>query len=131
MLKSFIISAIAIVLVLCFLSSTQHIFAAYDPFKKVCNSTPNSTVCQDTEPVPTNDPVITLIKAAVEVISYLTGAAAVILIVISGIKFATSGGDSNAVSSAKGTLTYALVGLLITVVAQLLIVFVLNYIQVS
>ena len=131
MLKSLTFSLIATIIAVCFISSTQHVFAAYDAFHNVCSLNSSSAVCQDTEPVPTTDPVITLIKAAVEVISFLTGAAAVILIVISGIKFATSGGDSNAVSSAKGTLTYALVGLLIAAVAQLLIVFVLHYIQVS
>jgi len=104
---------------------------AFDAFGTVCSKTPKAAVCQDTSSTPSTDPVITLIKAAIEVISWLTGAAAVILIIISGIKFATSGGDSNSVASARGTLIYALVGLLITVVAQLLIIFVLNYIQVS
>lgn len=65
-------------------------------------------------------------KTAVMILSYVAGIAAVIMIVVSGLKFLTSGGDSNAVSSAKNTLVYALVGLVIVAIAQVIVHFVLN-----
>lgn len=65
--------------------------------------------------------VITAIKAAVTVLSIIIGAAAVIMIIISGLKYITSGGDSGKVSSAKSTLTYALIGVIIAAMAQLLV----------
>lgn len=70
--------------------------------------------------------IYTTIKTAVNVLSFLAGAIAVIMIIISGIKFVTSGGDSAAVSSAKNTLIYAIIGLAVVALAQVIVHFVLN-----
>lgn len=66
------------------------------------------------------------IQAAVEILSIVVGIAAVIVIIVSGLKYITSGGDSGKVSSAKSTLVYALVGLAIAALAQFLVHFVLT-----
>ncbi len=47
----------------------------------------------------------------------LAGVAAIILIIWSGIKFLTSGGDPLKVEGAKKTLTWAVVGLVIVLMA--------------
>lgn len=70
--------------------------------------------------------VYTTIKTAVNVLSFLAGAIAVIMIVVAGVKFVTSGGESNAVSSAKNTLVYAIIGLVVVALAQAIVHFVLN-----
>jgi hypothetical protein len=62
----------------------------------------------------------------VQVLSFVVGAAAVIMIVVAGLKYVTSGGDSAKVGSAKSTLVYALIGLAIAVLAHLLVIFVLK-----
>lgn len=67
-----------------------------------------------------------ILKAVVQIISVLAGVITVIMIVISGIKFATSGGDSSKVASARSSLMYALVGLVVTVLAQVIVRFVLT-----
>jgi hypothetical protein len=64
------------------------------------------------------------VKTAVNILSYVAGVASIIMIVIGGIKYAASGGDSNAISSAKNTLLYAVVGLVIALLAQALVRFV-------
>ncbi|HVA11277.1 MAG TPA: pilin [Candidatus Dormibacteraeota bacterium] len=69
--------------------------------------------------------VTNVIKAVVTVLSIIVGAAAVIMIVLSGLRYITSGGDSAKVSAAKTTLIYALVGVVIAALAQVLIHFVL------
>lgn len=69
--------------------------------------------------------VSTLIKAVINILSIIIGIAAVIVIILSGLKYITSGGDSNGVSNAKNTLTYALVGLAVAALAQILVNFVL------
>ena len=108
--------------------------AAGNPFIPVCNGSnntgtdaSNSAVCKDVNSQ-SNDknPIIKIIKAAVSIVSYITGAAAVILIIISSIRFVTSGGDANNVAQAKNALLYALVGVAITVAARAIISFVLN-----
>jgi hypothetical protein len=48
------------------------------------------------------------------------------MIIVAGLKYIASAGDSNKVSSAKSTLIYALVGVLIAALAQLLVHFVLH-----
>jgi hypothetical protein len=55
----------------------------------------------------------------------VVGVIAVIMIIIGGLKYVTSGGDSSAVGSAKNTIIYALVGLVVVALAQALVKFVL------
>jgi hypothetical protein len=61
----------------------------------------------------------------VNILSLVVGIIAIIMIVISAFRFITSGGDSNRVSSARSTLIYALIGVAVAALAQLLIHFVL------
>ena len=65
-------------------------------------------------------------KTVVSVLSLLIGVVAVIMVMIAGLKYITSNGDSNGVASAKTTLIYALAGLLIAALAQFLVHFVLS-----
>lgn len=66
------------------------------------------------------------VDAAVRILSLVVGVAATIMIIISGLKYVTSGGDSGKAASAKTTLIYALVGLVIAALAQIIVAFVLN-----
>ncbi len=68
----------------------------------------------------------TLIKTIVEILSLVLGGIAIIMIIISGIRFATSGGGQNGVAAAKNTLIYAIVGLVLAFLAQAIIHWVLN-----
>lgn len=51
------------------------------------------------------------------ILTSVSASLAVIFIVISGIKFVTSGGDPKKLASASGTLTYAIIGLTVTILA--------------
>ena len=70
-----------------------------------------------------------LVGAAVNILSIVIGIAAVIVILVSGFKYITSGGDSNNISSAKNTLVYALVGLTVAAFAQLLVRYVIGIVN--
>ena len=48
------------------------------------------------------------------------------MIVVGGLKYITSGGDSSNVTGAKNTILYAIIGLIIVALAQLLVRFVLR-----
>ena len=67
-----------------------------------------------------------LIKTVVNVLLYILGAIAVIMIVIGGIKYTTSNGDSSAVTSAKNTIMYAVIGLVIAMMAYAIVNFVIQ-----
>lgn len=74
-----------------------------------------------------NDSGVTnAVSAAVNILSIVVGIAAVLAIILAGFKYITSGGDAGKVSNAKSTLVYALVGLVIAVLAQFLVHFVIN-----
>jgi hypothetical protein len=58
--------------------------------------------------------------------SIIVGAIAIIMIIYGGFRYITSGGDSGKVGSAKNTLIYAIIGLIIVALAQLIVRFVLT-----
>lgn len=64
-----------------------------------------------------------LIGTIVDILSWVVGIAAVIMIIIAGFGFITAGGESSKITSARHTLIYALVGLLIVAAAQFLVHF--------
>ena len=67
-----------------------------------------------------------LANQAVTLFSFIVGAIAVIMIIYGGFRYITSGGDSNSVGTAKNTLIYAIVGLIIVALAQIIVRFVLS-----
>ena len=67
-----------------------------------------------------------LATKVVNIFSVIVGIVAVIMIIYGGFKYITSGGDSGNVSSAKNTLIYAIIGLIIVALAQIIVHFVIN-----
>jgi len=67
-----------------------------------------------------------LLTTAVNIFSIVVGIVAVIMIVVGGFKYITSGGESSKVSGAQSTILYAVVGLVVVVLAQVIVHFVLN-----
>jgi hypothetical protein len=68
----------------------------------------------------------TFITRAVNIFTIIVGIVAVIMIIVGGFKFITSGGDSGRVTSAKQTIVYAIIGLIIVALAQVIVRFVLG-----
>lgn len=68
----------------------------------------------------------TVIRNVINLLSVAVGVAAVIMIIIAGMKYVISGGDTQAVAGAKHTIIYAVVGLIIVAMAQLIVKFVLS-----
>lgn len=67
------------------------------------------------------------IATVINVLSSLVGVIAVIMIIIGGYRYITSGGASDKVTSAKNTLLYAVIGLVIVALAQVIVKFVLHH----
>ena len=59
-------------------------------------------------------------------LSIVAGVIAVVMMIIAGIKFLTSQGDPGAVNSARNTIIYAAVGIVIVALSQVIVNFVLN-----
>jgi hypothetical protein len=70
--------------------------------------------------------VPSLLSTVVSILSIVVGALAVIMVILAGFKYITSGGEAAKVTNAKNTLIYALAGVAIAALAQLLVHFVLQ-----
>lgn len=66
------------------------------------------------------------IKLVINVLSLIVGVAAVIMIIIGGLKYILSQGEGSNTASAKNTIMYALIGLVIVALAQIIVRFVLS-----
>lgn len=66
------------------------------------------------------------LEDVVNILLFVLGAIAVIMIVIGGIRYATSNGESSQISSAKNTILYAVIGLIVAVLAYSIVNFVLG-----
>jgi hypothetical protein len=66
------------------------------------------------------------IKTVVNTILFLLGVVAVIVIVIGGFKYVTSNGDAEKVKSAKNTILYAVIGLVVAIMAYAIVDFVIG-----
>lgn len=60
------------------------------------------------------------------VLLFIIGAVSVIMLIIGGIRYTVSGGDSGAVTSAKNTILYAIVGIVVALLAYALVNFVVG-----
>lgn len=67
-----------------------------------------------------------VIADVVRVMGIIAGVLSVLFLVIGGIKYATSQGDPKGLSSAKSTITYAIAGLLVSILAQGIVAFIVS-----
>jgi hypothetical protein len=88
-------------------------------------------VCQELNKGRTSgtDPVISVIGAAISILAYVIGIAAVVGVVVSGLRLITANGDSGGVASARSGLIYSLVGVVVAIFAQFIVVFILDKIK--
>lgn len=66
------------------------------------------------------------IKSIVNLMLFILGAIAVIMIIIGGIRYATSNGDASAVKGAKDTILYSVIGLIVAILAYAIVNFVID-----
>ncbi|HCM52256.1 TPA: hypothetical protein DIS56_03975, partial [Candidatus Saccharibacteria bacterium] len=69
-----------------------------------------------------------VIRGVINTLSLIVGIVAVVMIIIGGLRYITSGGSDTSVTSAKNTILYAIIGLIIVALAQIMVRFVLRQI---
>lgn len=67
-----------------------------------------------------------LFKTITNVLLFIIGAVSVIMLVIGGIRYTVSAGDSSAVKGAKDTILYAIIGIVVAVLAYAVVNFVIG-----
>ena len=65
-------------------------------------------------------------QTVTNVLLFIIGAVSVIMLIIGGIRYTVSQGDSNAVTSAKNTILYSIVGIVIAILAYAAVNFVIS-----
>jgi len=68
-------------------------------------------------------------KIIVNVMLFIIGALSVIMLIYGGIRYTLSGGDSGSVTSAKNTIMYAIIGLIVAFLAFAIVNWVLGALQ--
>ena len=59
----------------------------------------------------------TVIQNVIRVLLFIVGVAAVIMLIVGAIRYAVSAGDQQAVANAKNTILYAIIGVIVAVLA--------------
>lgn len=103
-----LLSAIA-VLTLVFLPAPLASAAPVDVFTDACTNSSDPTLCKSSK----GDDLYGVIRTVIQVMLVIGGIIAVIMIIIGGIRYMTSGGDQADVKSAKDTILYAVIGLVV------------------
>lgn len=67
-----------------------------------------------------------IITTIINVMLFIAGALAVIMIIYGGIRYITAHGDEKQVKVAKDTIVYSVVGLIIAIIAYALVTFIFN-----
>ncbi|NCU37969.1 hypothetical protein EOL96_02830 [Candidatus Saccharibacteria bacterium] len=67
-----------------------------------------------------------IFKIITNVLLFIIGAVSVIMLIIGGIKYTVSQGDSTAITSAKNTILYSIIGLIVAILAYAAINFVIG-----
>lgn len=99
---------------------------AFDPLQKACTQAPGSGVCADNSANAGKDRITGsggIIATLFKWIIRLVGILSVIMIMVGGFRYMTSAGDPAGIKGAKDTILYAIVGLLVSGFANLILRF--------
>jgi hypothetical protein len=126
-----LVIGILFVALLSFAPALTHSARAVDVLSGPCGSGGSGTpaVCKDDSSGSSTNPIFGpsgILTIAIKLISLFIGVIAIIVIVISGLRFVFSNGDSNAAAGARTAIIYSVVGLIVAALAQVIVAFVLN-----
>lgn len=87
-----------------------------------CNNNPDSVVCQSR-----NDNAASMMQVIINTLLYVIGIAAVIMIVVGGIRYSLSSGNPSQIKEAKDTIIYAVIGLVVAILSYAIVNFVVRW----
>lgn len=107
--------------------STGVVYAQNQSAESACDSLSvidgQGSCSQKTDDVSVNSGLETIFT----LISFVAGVVAVLMIMLAGLRYITSQGDSQKVSQAKNAIIYAAIGIVVVALAQLIVRFVLGF----
>lgn len=123
-----LLTIVTLVLVFSFLFALPT--KAYDPLGATCDDAAQGSDFCNSVSQDQNRTIVygnkNLFVRIIQVIVMATGAISLVMIIVGGLKYIISAGDSNATKSAKDTILYAIIGLFVAIFAQVIVAFVLS-----
>ncbi|MCL4358018.1 pilin, partial [Patescibacteria group bacterium] len=92
------------------------------PIPPTTGSTGSSTSCQPK--FDSLSDVWLVVAAVIDMLLYVGGIGAVVMVIYGGVKFTTSMGSPEATASARKTIIYSITGLIIAISASFLVTFI-------
>lgn len=90
------------------------------------SGTNGSSKCDNNQ---ASDSLTKFVRRIVNILSAIIGVIAVIMIMFGGFRYVTSGGNDTSVTGAKNTILYAIIGLVIVALSQILVHFTIKNIS--
>lgn len=78
-----------------------------------CSADPENPVCK----AESEDEASSMVVNVINILLYIIGIIAVVMIIIGGVRYTVSNGNSSQLKEAKDTIIYAVVGLVVAMVA--------------
>lgn len=131
-LKIAIVSAFAIVGALTFaphvaMAACTNTSSAADCLQGGADTAVDNNTCKDAKGATIACPTLPeRAQTITNVFLFALGAIAVIMIIIGGIRYVLSGGDSTSITGAKNTIMYAVIGLVVAILAYAIVNFVIT-----
>lgn len=91
-----------------------------------CGATGNLTATNCVADANADNKINDGVKLFIRIFQIVVGIISVAMIIFGGLKYITSGGDSGGIGSAKNTIIYAIIGLVVVALAEVIVQFVLN-----
>lgn len=92
-----------------------------------CENVTDSVICDSYDDK--DEDVNNFVGNLMDVLIWIVGVAAVIMIIVGGVKYITSGGDANKLTSAKNTILYSVVGLVVALFAYAIVTWIIGGLQ--
>ncbi|MEJ0072790.1 MAG: hypothetical protein WDN27_01730 [Candidatus Saccharibacteria bacterium] len=74
----------------------------------------------------TGDPTQNVVSIVLDIVFGIVASISLLMIVIGGFRYIVAHGDPNSTAQAKNTILYAIIGLLVTMVAYSIVIFVVK-----
>lgn len=115
-----IFTVLTFILLATFVISPLSLAAGAEELKPCTNA--DSTLCQSTE----TSLIGGILTSVINLLLVVAGVIAVIMVIVGGIRYITSDGDSGKANQAKNTILYAVIGVVVTVMSYSIVNFVIG-----
>lgn len=96
--------------------------SAVNVFSECQTNNQDNAICK----AQTTDSATNMVTIVINILLYIIGIIAVIMIVVGGVRYTVSNGNASQVKEAKDTILYAVIGLIVAIMAYAIVNFVLS-----